>query len=94
MAFWTCRETRSSAPHARDYGEYMTVVQGRYSASSVYDIIEVAGVPEGSFTNRFASKEAFGLELVNIYYKNIERFNGGDASQRCATTAEASAPLG
>jgi TetR/AcrR family transcriptional repressor of nem operon len=31
----------------------------------------------GSFTNHFASKEAFGLELVNIYYKDIERFMPG-----------------
>jgi TetR/AcrR family transcriptional repressor of nem operon len=45
-----------------------------FAASSVRDIIEAAGVPQGSFTNHFASKEAFGLELVNIYYKDIERF--------------------
>ncbi len=45
-----------------------------YAASSVRDIVEAAGVPQGSFTNHFASKEAFGLELVNIYYKDIERF--------------------
>jgi TetR/AcrR family transcriptional regulator, transcriptional repressor for nem operon len=45
-----------------------------YAASSVRDIIEATGVPQGSFTNHFASKEAFGLELVNIYYKDIELF--------------------
>src|ERR1700712_4324080 len=45
-----------------------------YAASSVRDIIEAAGVPQGSFTNHFASKEAFGLELVNLYYANIEVF--------------------
>ena len=28
LAFWTCRETRVSAAHTRDYDEYMTVVQG------------------------------------------------------------------
>jgi mannose-6-phosphate isomerase-like protein (cupin superfamily) len=31
MAFWTCRETAISAPHAHDYDEYMTVVQGCYT---------------------------------------------------------------
>ena len=31
MAFWTCRETASSAPHAHDFDEYMTVVQGCYT---------------------------------------------------------------
>ncbi len=50
------------------------VHENGYAASSVRDIIEAAGVPQGSFTNHFASKEAFGLELVNIYYKDIECF--------------------
>ncbi|HKN15432.1 MAG TPA: cupin domain-containing protein [Candidatus Sulfotelmatobacter sp.] len=31
MAFWTCRESASSAAHAHDYDEYMLVVQGRYT---------------------------------------------------------------
>jgi len=31
MAFWTCRETIASVPHAHDYDEYMLVVQGRYT---------------------------------------------------------------
>jgi quercetin dioxygenase-like cupin family protein len=31
MAFWTCRETASSAAHVHDYDEYMLVVQGRYT---------------------------------------------------------------
>lgn len=28
MAFWTCHETASSAPHVHDFHEYMVVVQG------------------------------------------------------------------
>lgn len=28
MAFWTCRETASSAAQVHDYDEYMLVVQG------------------------------------------------------------------
>jgi quercetin dioxygenase-like cupin family protein len=31
MAFWTCRQTAASAPHAHDYDEYMAVVQGCYT---------------------------------------------------------------
>ena len=31
MAFWSCRETAVSAPHAHDYDEYMLVVQGCYT---------------------------------------------------------------
>lgn len=38
-----------------------------FGASSVRDIVQAAGVPLGSFTNHFASKEAFGLEVVERY---------------------------
>jgi mannose-6-phosphate isomerase-like protein (cupin superfamily) len=31
MAFWTCRETASSAAHVHEYDEYMIVVQGCYT---------------------------------------------------------------
>jgi len=31
IAFWTCRETASSAAHAHDFDEYMIVVQGCYT---------------------------------------------------------------
>jgi quercetin dioxygenase-like cupin family protein len=31
MAFWTCRQTAPSAPHAHDYDEYMLVVAGCYT---------------------------------------------------------------
>jgi TetR/AcrR family transcriptional repressor of nem operon len=44
-----------------------------YSASSVRDIVEAAGVPQGSFTNHFASKEAFGLEILNLYYEPLQQ---------------------
>jgi TetR/AcrR family transcriptional repressor of nem operon len=39
-----------------------------YAGASVRDIVQAAGVPQGSFTNHFASKEAFGLEILNIYF--------------------------
>jgi TetR/AcrR family transcriptional repressor of nem operon len=39
-----------------------------FGASSVRDIVQAAGVPQGSFTNHFASKEAFGLEIIERYY--------------------------
>jgi len=31
MAFWTCHESASSAPHVHDFDEYMIVVQGCYT---------------------------------------------------------------
>src|SRR3984957_2803073 len=44
------------------------VHQRGLGASSVRDIVQAAGVPQGSFTNHFASKEAFGLEILERYY--------------------------
>jgi TetR/AcrR family transcriptional regulator, transcriptional repressor for nem operon len=41
-----------------------------FTGASVRDIVNAAGVPQGSFTNHFASKEAFGLEILNLYYDN------------------------
>jgi TetR/AcrR family transcriptional repressor of nem operon len=39
-----------------------------FAGSSVRDIVQAAGVPQGSFTNHFASKEAFGLEVLELYH--------------------------
>ncbi len=39
-----------------------------YNGSSVRDIVEAAGVPQGSFSNHFASKESFGLEILDMYF--------------------------
>src|SRR5712672_2955687 len=40
-----------------------------FSACSVQDITEVAGVPKGSFYNHFKSKEALAAEIVTAYGK-------------------------
>jgi TetR/AcrR family transcriptional regulator, transcriptional repressor for nem operon len=48
--------------------EGLRVVHERgFAGASVRDIVQAAGVPQGSFTNHFASKEAFGLEILEIY---------------------------
>lgn len=39
-----------------------------FTASGVRDIVHAAGVPQGSFTNHFTSKEAFGLEILELYH--------------------------
>src|SRR3984957_15355414 len=39
-----------------------------YVGASVRDIVEAAGVPQGSFSNHFASKEAFALEILDLYF--------------------------
>jgi len=38
-----------------------------FANASVRDIVAAAGVPQGSFTNHFASKEVFGLEVIDLY---------------------------
>jgi TetR/AcrR family transcriptional repressor of nem operon len=45
-----------------------TVHRLGFGGASVRDIVDAAGVPQGSFTNHFASKEAFGLEILDIYF--------------------------
>jgi TetR/AcrR family transcriptional repressor of nem operon len=45
------------------------VHQRGFGASSVRDIVQAAGVPQGSFTNHFATKEAFGLEILDRYHE-------------------------
>src|ERR1700692_4161163 len=46
-----------------------------FAGASVRDIVHAAGVPPGSFTNHFASKEAFGLEIIDLYFANRREVN-------------------
>jgi TetR/AcrR family transcriptional repressor of nem operon len=38
-----------------------------FGGASVRDIVAAAGVPQGSFTNHFGSKDAFALEVLDLY---------------------------
>ena len=49
------------------------VHQRGFAGASVRDIVRAAEVPQGSFTNHFASKEAFGLEIIELYLANGRR---------------------
>ena len=69
------RTRRTSSPRARTPNrerllrEGLRVIHERgFGASSVRDIVRAAGVPQGSFTNHFATKEAFGLEILEQYH--------------------------
>ena len=42
-----------------------------FAFASVRDIVKAAGVPQGSFTNHFESKEAFGLEVIDLYFTRM-----------------------
>jgi TetR/AcrR family transcriptional repressor of nem operon len=49
----------------------MQVVHERgFGDAGVRDIVQAAGVPQGSFTNHFESKEAFGLEIIDLYFSS------------------------
>jgi TetR/AcrR family transcriptional repressor of nem operon len=51
--------------------EGLKVVHERgFAGASVRDIVQAAGVPQGSFTNHFVSKEMFGLEILDLYFSN------------------------
>ena len=51
--------------------EGLRVVHRRgFAGASVRDIVEAAGVPQGSFTNHFVSKEAFCLEILDLYFND------------------------
>jgi TetR/AcrR family transcriptional repressor of nem operon len=47
------------------------VLERGFCGASVRDIVQAAGVPQGSFTNHFASKEAFGLEILDLYFGQV-----------------------
>jgi TetR/AcrR family transcriptional repressor of nem operon len=50
--------------------EGLRVVHERgFAGASVRDIVEAAKVPQGSFTNHFSSKEAFCLEILDLYFE-------------------------
>ena len=47
------------------------VLSQGYSGASVRDIVRAAGVPQGSFTNHFTSKEAFAHEVLDLYFSLV-----------------------
>src|SRR3984957_7965137 len=51
-------------------GLKVVLTQG-YCGASVRDIVRAAGVPQGSFTNHFTSKEAFAHEVLERYFSLV-----------------------
>jgi TetR/AcrR family transcriptional repressor of nem operon len=44
-----------------------------YFGASVRDIVKAAGVPQGSFTNHFSSKEPFAEEVLELYFALVRQ---------------------
>jgi len=48
-----------------------TLMRQGFTNAGVRDIVAAAGVPLGSFTNHFRSKEAFAIEVLDRYFASI-----------------------
>ena len=55
-----------------------------FAGASVRDIVEAAKVPQGSFTNHFASKEAFCFEILDLYFEGTRAMIDETGSKVCA----------
>jgi len=44
-----------------------------YNATSVQDIVDLAGSPKGSFYNHFSSKEMLAKEVIDYYWSKAEK---------------------
>lgn len=49
-----------------------TVHESGFANAGVREITAAAGVPQGSFTNHFRSKEDFGLAVLDRYFEGVE----------------------
>src|SRR2546422_2113306 len=65
----------------------LVVLERGFCGANVRDVVQAAGVPQGSFTNHFPSKEVFGLEIL---YPSSERLPAYPPSGR--TSAPPAAP--
>jgi TetR/AcrR family transcriptional repressor of nem operon len=55
-----------------EHGTQLMLRSG-YAGIGLAELLQEAGVPKGSFYNHFDSKEAFGVELVRLYYAEHDR---------------------
>jgi quercetin dioxygenase-like cupin family protein len=76
MAFWTCRETIASVPHAHDYDEYMLVVQGRYTL-----IIDANRIPLNAGDEYFIPRGVLHAGEVIAGTRTIHAFGGHRANR-------------
>ena len=67
----------------------VTVVHERgFATSGIRDITAAAGAPQGSFTNHFASKDAFGLAVLDRYVERVQAIMDGTLRDPARTPVE------
>ncbi len=59
-----------------------------YHGAGVRDVVADAGVPQGSFTNHFRSKEAFAAEVLDHYFAHTRRLVGEALDDHTLTPRE------
>src|SRR5262249_3719193 len=64
------REPRSDTRHTILEAGIRSVLKRGYERSGLAEILREAGVPKGSFYYYFASKEDFGLQLIEHWLEN------------------------
>lgn len=50
----------------------VTVLERGFNGAGVRDVMAAADAPQGSFTNHFRSKEAFGLVVLDRYFEGLQ----------------------
>jgi len=76
MAFWTCRETASSAAHVHNFDEYMIVVQGCYTL-----IIDGERIPVKAGQEQFIPRGVSHSGEVVAGTRTIHAFGGHRANR-------------
>jgi TetR/AcrR family transcriptional repressor of nem operon len=62
-----------------------------FHGAGVREVVAEAGVPQGSFTNHFRSKEAFAGEVLDLYFEQTLRLVA-EALDDPSLTPRASSP--
>lgn len=59
-----------------------------FNGTTVRDVVAEAGVPQGSFTNHFASKEQFGREVLDQYFAHVRNLLASSLGEKAFTPRE------
>jgi TetR/AcrR family transcriptional repressor of nem operon len=66
------RETHSTKQRLLDAGQAMLLEQG-YNDLGVQALLDATGTPKGSFYHHFENKEAFALQVIDQYMRQVHQ---------------------